>query len=120
MALIIMVGGNTMAKDYYFDNKNWEVNQNGVGRKVHPLVALMIAPLIGGLFVVFMPFIGLYLFTKFMLGKVIDVFKPALIPTGMAVGASYMTGAPTKEGSRASEEILKDLLKEVEDKREQK
>ena len=106
-------------KNYYFDVKHLEVNQEGRGTQVHPLIAIFLAISIGGLFVVFLPFIGLYLFIKHMASLAVKPIK-ALFTTSFTPiaepGNAYMTGASPGK-SEAGEETLKDLAKEINDKR---
>ena len=110
-----------MTNEYFWNSAKWEINQSGDGVKVHPLVALAIAPLLGGLFVVFMPFIGLYLFGKFMASKAANLVKSLfhISVTPIAEpGSSYMTGSKAKN-SQAGEETLKELTKEIQERRNQ-
>ena len=88
-----------MANGYSINWKKLEVNQDGEGTPVHPLVALMFAVAVGGLFVVFLPFIGLYLAGGFLLKKV-GVELGSLFHSNIApqpVGANFMTGHEPKE-----------------------
>ena len=111
-----------MGNEYYWNQKEWEVNQNGVGVKVHPLVALAVAPLIGGLFVVFMPFIGLYLFAKFLANKMASLvhllFQTSITPIAEP-GSAYLTGSKTEgtNESKAAEDTLAELAKEIKARR---
>lgn len=108
-----------MANEYHFDISKWEVNQEGRGKRVHPMVALLLASMVGGLFVVFLPFIGLYLFGKFMAVKAIKNLKPFFTTTFAPIaepGAAYMTGAKS-EGSPAAENTFKELSEEIESRR---
>ena len=113
-----------MGNEYYWNQKNWEVNQNGVGVRVHPLVALAVAPLLGGLFVVFMPFIGLYLFAKFLASKM-SALAHSLFQTSVAPiaepGSAYMTGSKSERTSKstAAEDTLKELTKEIQSCRDE-
>jgi hypothetical protein len=108
-----------MANEYYWNSAKWEINQNGEGTMVHPLVALAIAPMIGGLFVIFMPFIGLYLFAKFlaskMAGLVHSLFHTTVAPIAEP-GSAYITGSKS-EGSKAAESALEELSKEIQARR---
>lgn len=105
-----------MANGYCINWKRLEVNQNNDGTPVHPLVALMFSTMVGGLFVVFLPFIGLYMFAGFLAKKaglgLGSLFETAIAPQA-APGAAYLTGSESK-GSPAAESTLEKLAKEVE------
>ena len=103
-----------MDKSYYFDPKNLEVNQAGRGIKVHPLIALALATMVGGLFVVFLPFIGLYLTAKFIVMKMAEGLKPVFAPAPMALGEAHLTGTP---GNGEEGNSLEDLKNEIDSKR---
>jgi len=109
-----------MANAYYWNSAKWEVNQDGIGKEIHPLVAMFAAITLGGLFVVFLPFIGLYLFAKFVASKAAEpiraLFTTSSIPMALP-GEAHLTGAPgTGEGKDPSSE-LEELSKEIQDRR---
>lgn len=113
----------TTKNDYYWNQKNWEINQDGEGVRVHPLVALMIAPALGGLFVVFMPFIGLALFAQALArkasGLISPLFQTAVAPISLP-GEAHLTGVKGEEGmkSKAAEDTLEKLSEEIQARRE--
>jgi hypothetical protein len=82
---------------------------------------------LGGLMVVFLPFIGLYLTAKTVVGGVTGVFHrsakdlAATVTPGWAPGAAHMTGKPTDEkaaeAAGSGEAKLEELAKEVNEKR---
>jgi hypothetical protein len=84
-------------------------------------------PVLGGLMVVFLPFIGLYLTAKTAVGGVAGVFHrsaqdlAATVTPGWAPGAAHMTGKATDkkaaEGEKVEDPKLAELAKEVEEKR---
>jgi hypothetical protein len=80
-------------------------------------VAMFAAITLGGLFVVFLPFIGLYLFGKQMAvmasKPVKELFQTSVVPTA-APGAAYFTGTP---GENEKGNSLEELSKEINDKR---
>jgi hypothetical protein len=86
-------------------------------------VALMIAPLLGGLFVVFMPFIGLALLAQHLMGKVADLtghlFRSTVTPIALP-GEAHLTGRRSEKAkeSRAAEGTLEELSKEIQGRRE--
>jgi hypothetical protein len=109
-----------MANAYYWDADRWQVNQDGIGTEIHPLVAMLAAIALGGLFVVFLPFIGLYLFGKhvasFIAAPIRALFTTTAVP--MAVpGEAHMTGAPGKGEGGVHDEKLEELSKEIQDRR---
>jgi hypothetical protein len=84
-------------------------------------------PVLGGLMVVFLPFIGLYLAAKAALSPVGKMFNrsaqdlAATVTPGWAPGAAHMTGKATDakaaEGEKIDDAKLAELAKEVEEKR---
>ena len=114
----------TTKNDYYWNQAKWEVNQNGEGVRISPLVAIMIAPLLGGLFVVFMPFIGLALFAQHLAKKTVSLVRP-LFQTTMAPialpGEAHLTGSRSEgvKESAAAEDTLEKLSKEIQARREE-
>ena len=87
-----------MANGYSINWKKLEVNQRGEGTPVHPLVALMFSVAVGGVFVVFLPFIGLYMAGGFLLQKfgleLGSLFRSNIVP--QPVGTSFITGHEPK------------------------
>jgi hypothetical protein len=107
-----------MANGYSVNWKNLEVNTDGIGTPVHPLVGLLLAAAMGGLFVVFLPFIGLYLFIKQMAVLASRGFRSLLhasVAPVAAPGVAFMTGAPSK--SEPDERALEELANEIKEKR---
>ena len=62
--------------EYYLDAKNWKVELLDAPRpgltRIPPVAALALAPIIGGIFVVFMPAMGLWMVTKSVAEKAAD------------------------------------------------
>ncbi|MEI7705655.1 MAG: hypothetical protein WCK73_13775, partial [Deltaproteobacteria bacterium] len=95
--------------------------------KLNTAAALLIMPVLGGLMVVFLPFIGLYLAAKTAVGGVTGAFNrsaqdlAATITPGWAPGAAHMTGKATEEkkaeGEKTEDAKLAELAKEVDEKR---
>jgi len=132
-------GGTAVPGGYYLSKSNWEIfpiardGERLPGKpsehyvKVNTAAALMLMPVLGGLMVVFLPFIGLYLTAKTAVGGVTGVFHrsakdlAATVTPGWAPGAAHMTGKATDE--KASDEAkvadpkIEALAKEVEEKR---
>ena len=132
-------GGNAVQGGYYVSKSAWEIfpiekdGQKLPGAssehfvKLNTAAALMLMPVLGGLMVVFLPFIGLYLTAKTAVGGVTGAFNrsakdlAATITPGWAPGAAHMTGKATEEKAAEGEKVedakLAQLAKEVDEKR---
>ena len=132
-------GGSAVPGGYYLSRSNWEmfpIARDGdrlPGKpsehyvKVPTAAALMLMPVLGGLMVVFLPFIGLYLTAKAVVSPVTNLFHrsakdlAATVTPGWAPGAAHFTGKATEEKAaeeaKAGEAKLEELAKEVEEKR---
>ena len=132
-------GGSTVKGGYYLSKSNWEIfpiardGQKLPGSasehyvEVPTAAALALMPVLGGLMVVFLPFIGLYMPGKAVLSPVGKMFNrsakdlAATVTPGWAPGAAHMTGKATdeKKASEAGAEDpkLAELAKEVAEKR---
>ena len=132
-------GGSAVQGGYYLSKSNWEIfpiardGQKLPGPvsehyvKVNTATALMVMPVLGGLMVVFLPFIGLYLTAKTVVGGLSGVFSRsaqdlgATITPGWAPGAAHMTGKATDEKkadeAKVEDPKLAELAKEVDEKR---
>ncbi len=109
-------GGMQVKSGYYWNPGNWEVEvvpEEG-GRlkgalstkyvKVAFPLLFVIVPLLGALFLMFLPFIGFALFAYAVVKKVTGGVKQGATelastvqPGGFAVGAAHMTGKPGEE-----------------------
>jgi hypothetical protein len=132
-------GGSAVQGGYYLSKSNWEIfpiardGQTLPGPvsehyvKVPTAAAFTILPALGGLMVVFLPFIGLYLTAKTAIGGVSGMFSrsaqdlAATVTPGWAPGAAHMTGKATDEKAAAAEKVddpkLAELAREVEEQR---
>ena len=132
-------GGSAVKGGYYLSKSNWEIfpiardGQKLPGPAsehyvaVPTAAALALMPVLGGLMVVFLPFIGLYMTGKALLSPVGKAFNRsaqdlgATITPGWAPGAAHMTGKATSEkaaeGEKVADPKLAELAKEVEEKR---
>ncbi len=132
-------GGSAVQGGYYLSKSNWEIfpiardGQKLPGAasehyvKVPTAAALGLMPVLGGLMVVFLPFIGLYLTAKTVVGGLSGVFSRsaqdlgATITPGWAPGAAHMTGKATDEKkadeAKVEDPKLAELAKEVDEKR---
>jgi hypothetical protein len=134
-----MNGGTAVQGGYYLSKSHWEIfpiardgeklpgpaSEHYV--KVPTAAAFVVLPALGGLMVVFLPFIGLYLTAKAAFSPVAGMFKrsaedlAATVTPGWAPGAAHMTGKATDEkkaGEAGVEDAkLAELAKEVDAKR---
>jgi hypothetical protein len=95
--------------------------------KISTATALLVMPVLGGLMVVFLPFIGLFLAAKAALRPVLGVFQrsaedlAATVTPGWAPGAAHFTGKASEAGSapapRPWESRLDVLAREIEARR---
>ncbi len=130
-------GGSAVQGGYYLSKSNWEIfpiardgerlpgpaSEHYV--KVPTAAAFLVMPALGGLMVVFLPFIGLYMTATAAAAKVAGMFKSsaqdlaATVTPGWAPGAAHLTGkaAEKKEGEAEGEAKLGELEKEIAEKR---
>lgn len=109
-----------MANAYYWNAAKWEVNQDGIGKEIHPLVAMFAAITLGGLFVVFLPFIGLYLAAKQLAIAVAKPIRALFTATALPMalpGEAHLTGSPGKGDGEVKDGELEELSKEIQDRR---
>jgi hypothetical protein len=132
-------GGTAVKGGYYLSKSNWEVfpvandgeKLPGAASEhyvhVPTAAALALLPVLGGLMVVFLPFIGIYLTAKAVARPVAGMFGRsaqdlgATITPGWAPGAAHLTGKATgekgAEEARTEDPKLAELAREVEEKR---
>ncbi len=136
-----MNGGTSVPGGYYWNPRTWSITpvaKDGdrlPGKasdsflRIHGAVALLLAPLLGGLFVVFLPFIGLALFFQWAVGKATGTARDgardlaATVTPGWRPGEAHLTGRaldPKREElprGGAGEKALEDVASEVARKR---
>ena len=132
-------GGSAVPGGYYLSKSNWEMfpiardGERLPGKpsehyvKVPTAAAVMLVPVLGGLMVVFLPFIGIYLTAKAVVTPVANMFHrsakdlAATVTPGWAPGAAHFTGKATEvkeaEEAKAGVAKLEELAKELEEKR---
>jgi hypothetical protein len=112
-------GGEKVGGGYYWNTRTWEVEVVGDegGRlrdpdgarylKVHFLALFAIVPLLGALFLMFLPFIGFALFAYAIAKKVSGAvtrgttdLAATVQPGSFAAGSAYFTGKPGEEGKK--------------------
>jgi hypothetical protein len=102
----------TNTNDYRINWKKLSITQEGEGTIVHPLVALALSPIMGLLFLMFLPFIGFYL-SVIALGKKVASF--VTIPAPAVVGVAYLAG---HDGDKPTEKTeLEQLDEEIQQRR---
>jgi len=134
-------GGMQVAGGYYWNPRNWEVEvvASEGGRLKGPADAkyvkvpfpllFVIVPLLGALFLMFLPLIGFALFGYAIVKKVTGGVKrgaaelaSTMTPGGFATGEAHFTGKPgeEKQGEREAHAEIEKLAKEIEAKRGEK
>jgi hypothetical protein len=128
-------GGNQVSGGYYWNPRNWEVEvvaseggrlkgaANAKYVKLPFPLLFVVVPLLGALFLMFLPLIGFALFGYAIVKKVTGGVKQSatelastMAPGGFATGEAHFTGKPGEEKAGAapkSAEIEK-LEKEIE------
>ena len=132
-------GGPAVQGGYYLSKSNLEIfpiekdGQRLPGApsehyvKLSTALALLVMPVLGGLMVVFLPFIGLYLTVQAALRPVVGMFQrsaqdlAATVTPGWQPGAAHFTGKRSEEKAAeeapAQEAKLEELAKEIDSKR---
>ena len=134
-------GGTQVAGGYYWNPRNWEVEvvASEGGRlkgaadtryvKVPFPLLFVIVPLLGALFLMFLPLIGFALFAYAIVRKVTGGVKQGatelastMAPGGFATGEAHFTGKPgeEKKGEAPRNAEIEKLEKEIEAKRGEK
>ncbi len=136
-------GGMQAVGGYYWNPRNWEVEvvpQEG-GRlkgaaetnylKLPFPLLFVVVPLLGALFLVFLPFIGFALFGHAIVKKITGGVKrgatelaSTVAPGGFATGEAHFTGKPgeekTAEGEGKAQAEIEKLAKEIEERKAKK
>jgi hypothetical protein len=134
-------GGSAVKGGYYLSKSNWEIfpiqhdGERLPGKAAEHYVQLptaavfMLMPVLGGLLVVFLPFIGLYLTAKAALSPLVGMFRrsaqdlAATVTPGWQPGEAHFTGKRQEE--KAAGEIssqaakLEELAREIDAKRKE-
>jgi hypothetical protein len=134
-------GGSSVPGGYYWNPRHWSVTpvERDGGRlpgpssdrylRIHWLTAFLLAPLLGGLFVVFLPFIGFAMFFQWAFQKVAGSAREgardlaATVTPGWRPGEAHMTGRALDgkheelPAGGAGEKALEDVAAEVARKR---
>ena len=136
------IGGTVVRSGYYWNLGKWEVIPverdggalpGGRGDKflrLPVLAVLVLLPLLGGLFVVFLPVIGFVLTFEAAVRPIVGLFKrsarelASTVTPGWAPGEAHLTGKPAEkkdeQGPPRQDERLEKLEKEIEEKRNER
>jgi hypothetical protein len=144
MNMTTSIGGTAVRSGYYWNLGRWEVipvekdgGQLPGGRgdkflRIPVLAVLMLLPMLGGLFVVFLPVIGFALTFYAAARPIVGLFKrsaedlAATVTPGWAPGEAHLTGKRGEEkseehaGPPVADERLEKLSKEIEAKRSER
>lgn len=108
-----------MTNGYFIDLKKFDINTDGRGTEIHPLLAMLLVPMVGLAFLMFLPFIGFYLAAQAGIAKMIQVIKSAFenITTPVSSpGTAHLTGNEPS-GKPDDTTVLDELDKEVQARR---
>ncbi|HEU4382644.1 MAG TPA: hypothetical protein VFR85_03985 [Anaeromyxobacteraceae bacterium] len=136
------IGGTAVRSGYYWNLGKWEITPverdggqlpGGRGDKflrIPVLLVLALLPMLGGLFVVFLPVIGFVLVFEAAVRPIVGLFKKSAtelastVTPGWAPGEAHLTGKRAEKGEEAgaprADERLETLSKEIEEKRNPK
>jgi hypothetical protein len=134
-------GGSAVQGGYYLSKSNWEIfpvehdGQRLPGKAVEHYVKLptaavfLLMPVLGGLMVVFLPFIGLYMTAQAALRPLVGMFRrsaqdlAATVTPGWQPGEAHFTGKRSEEKAAAEapskEARLEELAKEIDARRKE-
>jgi len=133
--------GTQVKKGYYFSAKSWtlqpmprdgEALPGAAGEKyiyIPLLLAFIVAPLMGAAFLMFLPFIGFYLFASALVRPFARVFGTAgaevaaTMSPGWVPGEAHLAGKPGEDkatGDAKSTDGLEQVADEVAKRRENK
>ena len=134
-------GGTVVKSGYYLSKSSWEVSPvehdgerlPGASSEQYvklPMAAVfLLMPVLGGLMVVFLPFIGLALTAKAAVKPIVALFHrsaqdlAATVTPGWQPGEAHFTGKRSEEGAEESKEPaaknaeIESLQKEIDSKR---
>ena len=85
-----------------------EINENK-----HPFRNMILAPIWGLLFIMFLPLIGFVLAGQALALKVVSVLKPIVVAPALQTGTAYLTGS---QSDKPSDDLV-ELEEEVKAKR---
>ena len=130
--------GAAVKSGYYLDAAGWVVHPvardgerlpagRGQWRRVPTLVAIALTPILGLVFLMFLPVIGFALATQAAVQKLLTIFRASAIDLAATVGPGWAPGEAHLTGKRGEEAAekdapeapgrLDDLEKEIDGKR---
>ncbi len=137
--MTIFESGSAVRSGYYFNAKRWQVQPvakdgerlpegRGEWMKVATPVALLLVPILGATFLMFLPLIGFALALQAAASPVLKVFHhgatelASTMQPGWVAGEAHLTGKPGEEaaaekGAAAQDAKLDALAREIEEKR---
>ncbi len=125
-------GGNKVPGGFYFHKGNWEItvvqgekgvlpgNEETTWVRIPTLVMLAGAPVMGGLFVVFLPFLGFAMLFNHLGKKAAGGLRRAADEVGAAVGPDWQPGMATFAGKKKAKKDAKAAKEEKKDESEKK
>jgi hypothetical protein len=134
--------GSAVRSGYYFNARRWQVQPvskdgerlpegKGEWMKVATPVALLLVPILGATFLMFLPLIGFALALQAAASPILKVFHhgatelASTVQPGWVAGEAHLTGKPgekagaEEKGPAAQDEKLDALAREIEEKRHQ-
>jgi hypothetical protein len=134
-------GGSAVQGGYYLSKSNWEIfpvehdGQRLPGKVAEHYVKLptaavfLLMPVLGGLMVVFLPFIGLYMTAQAALRPLVGMFRrsaqdlAATVTPGWQPGEAHFTGKRSEEKAvevaPSKEARLEELAREIDARRKE-
>jgi hypothetical protein len=130
--------GGAVRSGYYLDAKSWRIEpvESDGGRlpagrwmRIPTAAALALVPILGGLFLVFLPFIGIVLTLRALAGEMVRALHgpaaelAATMSPGWRPGEAHFTGkrpesaGVEEKGPAAKGDALEGLAREIERKR---
>jgi len=112
-------GGNKVPGGFYFHKGNWEItvvqgekgvlpgNDETTWVRIPTLAMLVGAPVMGGLFVVFLPFLGFAMLFNHLGQKAASGLRRAADEVGAAVGPDWQPGTATFAGKKKAKKDAK-------------
>jgi hypothetical protein len=122
-------GGNKVPGGFYYHKGNWEITvvqgEKGVlpgseettWVRIPTLAMLVGAPVMGGLFVVFLPFLGFAMLFNHLGKKAATGLRRAADEVGAAVSPAWQPGTATFAGKKKAKKGEKDVREEKEEKK---
>jgi hypothetical protein len=108
-----------MATNYYFHKATWDISTNpNNGVKLNTPLVFALTPILGALFLMFLPFVGFVLLGQAIAGAIAERFS-GLFLGSMVPGEAHLTGKPAESvKSPTQDEKLENLEKEIKTLRE--